>query len=97
MNSWGLARDEFQRLAGVPNLPEGEAASSQKAWSDLVAESTKQRLLEGANQIHRARLLAAYEPRSAAWTQAVPVSRLDLHLDSETVRYLIHYYLRIQL
>ena len=86
MDSWRLAREEFQQMTGVPSLPEGEAASSQKSWSDLAAESTKERLLGRANQVHRARLLAACSAHTAAWTQAVPVPSLGLHLDSETVR-----------
>merc|ERR1712212_170640 len=81
-----LAREEFQQMTGVASLPEGEAASSQKAWSDLAAESTKGRLIGRANQVHRARLLAACSAHTAAWTQAVPVPSLGLHLDSETVR-----------
>ena len=73
-------------MASVPNQPEGEATSSQKAWSDLAAESTKERLLASANQVHKARLLAACSAHTAAWSQVVPVSSLGLHLDSETIR-----------
>merc|ERR1711989_191474 len=62
LHSWCLARDEFLRMASVPNQPEGEATSSQKAWSDLAAESTKERPLASANQVHKARLLAAAAP-----------------------------------
>ena len=50
LHSWCLARDEFLRMASVPNQPEGEATSSQKAWSDLAAESTKERLLATAHK-----------------------------------------------
>ena len=85
-NSWVLARDEFLRMATVTTPPVGEAASSQKAWSDLAAESTKERLIASANQVHRARLLAACSPHTAAWSQVVPVSSLGLLLDSETIR-----------
>ena len=86
LHSWRLARDELLRMASVPSQPEGEATSSQKAWSDLAAESTKERLLGSANQVHRARLLAACSAHTAAWSQVVPVSSLGLHLDSETIR-----------
>ena len=34
----------------------------------------------------RARLLAAAEPQTASWVQALPVASLGLHLDDDTVR-----------
>ena len=34
----------------------------------------------------RARLLAAAEPHTAAWLQALPVTSPGLHLDNDTVR-----------
>ena len=73
-------------MTGAPTRPESEATSSQKAWSDIAAEATKLRLLENANQVDRARLLAASSPHTAAWSQVVPVANLGLLLDSETIR-----------
>ena len=86
LTSWCSARDEYQRMTRVTNLPVGEAAGRQKSWSEPAAEVTKEVLLSSANQIHRARLLAACAPHSAAWSQVVPISSLGLHLDSETIR-----------
>ena len=86
LDTWLLAREEFLQMTGVTSPPEGEAASNQRAWSDLAAESTKKTLLDQANQIHRARLLAACSAHSAAWSQVVPIASLGLHLDNETIR-----------
>ena len=78
----------FQELTGLDrhHLPAGDHASVQRAWDTLASTVTRDRLLNSANQVHRARLLAACEPHTAAWIQAVPVSNLGLHLDDETVR-----------
>ena len=43
-------------------------------------------MVGSANQLHRARLVAASQPHTAAWLQAVPVPSLGLHLDEESVR-----------
>ena len=86
LESFRSAREAFVLRAGVSSPPEGEAMGRQKAWSDLAADASKERMLSSANQIHRARLLAACSAHSAAWSQALPVSSLGLHLDNETVR-----------
>ena len=67
-------------------LPGGELAGTQQAWDTLAATGVRDRLLSTANQVHRARLLAAGQPHTAAWIQALPVPNLGLHLDAETVR-----------
>lgn len=80
------ALEEFKRLIGsgeVPNAPENR---KQRVWDDLACELVRDKLLEAANQIDRAHLLAASEPHTAAWLQAVPVQSLGLHLDADTVR-----------
>ena len=46
----------------------------------------QERLLEGTDQVTRARLLAAAEPHTAAWIQALPVTNLGLQLDNDSVR-----------
>ena len=56
---------------------------------DLDATSSRKRfdaLLEGCNQLHRARLLAAAEPHSGAWLDALPVEKLGLHLPNDVLR-----------
>ena len=64
----------------------GDLASKQRVWDTLAATVVRDRLLNSANQIHRARLLAASQPHTAAWIQALPVPSLGLHLDDETIR-----------
>ena len=68
------------------HLPGGDLAGNQRAWDTLAATAVRDRLLNSVNQIHRARLLAASHPNTAAWIQAVPVPSLGLHLDDETIR-----------
>ena len=60
--------------------------ASQRAWDSAASETSLAHLLETANQRDRARLLAASQPHSGAWLQAVPVGSLGLLLDNETVR-----------
>ena len=69
-------------------LPGGDLAGNQRDWDTLAATVVRDRLLNSANQVHRARLLAASQPHTAAWIQAVPVPNLGLHLlvDDDTVR-----------
>ncbi|KAF0300891.1 Ubiquitin carboxyl-terminal hydrolase 38 [Amphibalanus amphitrite] len=78
----------FLHRTGVDRqqLPDGELVSSQRAWDTVACTVVQSRLLVPANQIDRARLIAAGQPHTAAWIQAVPVPSLGLHLDDETVR-----------
>ena len=59
--------------------------SGSRAVDNLFG-SPLYRMVDSANQLHRARLLAASQPHTAAWLQAVPVPSLGLHLDEESVR-----------
>ncbi|XP_043203123.1 uncharacterized protein LOC122371098 [Amphibalanus amphitrite] len=78
----------FLHRTGVDRqqLPDDELVSSQRAWDTVACTVVQSRLLVPANQIDRARLIAAGQPHTAAWIQAVPVPSLGLHLDDETVR-----------
>ena len=80
------AIEEIKKKIGSTKLPEGYHAGKQKEWDDLVSLATGAKLLQGCNQIQRARLLAASKPHTAAWIQAIPVTNLGLHLDADTVR-----------
>ena len=80
------ALEEFKRLISSEDFPKGQDACKQRHWDDLVCAVAKEQLLERANQIDRARLLAAYTPHTAAWLQAIPASNLGLQLDADTVR-----------
>ena len=66
--------------------PDGEAAGRQRTWDSIACESRFADMLEPANQVQRARLLAAKEPNSGAWLRAVPLPSLGLHLDDTTVQ-----------
>ena len=59
---------------------------SKNCYLRIAATAIRDRMTEEANQLHRARLLAASQPHTAAWLQAVPVPKLGLHLDEESVR-----------
>ena len=66
--------------------PSGEAVVQQRAWDDAISKIEFDNLLNSANQIERARLLAAASPHSGAWLQALPIEGLGLNLDDEVVR-----------
>ena len=74
--------------AKYPNLdiPDGEAVKLQRSWDNIACDARFSELLAPANQVHRARLLAAKEPYTGAWLKAVPLPSLGLHLDDATVR-----------
>ena len=80
------ALEEFKRLTSFRHIPDGPETRKQRFWDDLACKETRDQLLKTANQVDRARLLAASEPHTAAWLQAVPVPSLGLHLDADTVR-----------
>ena len=80
------AVEELQNKIGSLKLPEGPDTTKQKEWDDLVSVKIGAQLLQGCNQVDRARLLAASKPHTAAWLQAIPVPSLGLHLDADTVR-----------
>ena len=44
------------------------------------------RLLNRGDQITRARLLAASQPHSGAWLDAIPIPSIGTYLDDETLR-----------
>ena len=67
-------------------VPKDEAVKQQRAWDDAVSNIEFNNLLNSANQIESARLLAAASPHSGAWLQALPVSALGLNLGDEEVR-----------
>ena len=80
------AIQQFAEMTGIEDLPPASSASSQRAWDTRSATAVRDRMVDSANQLHRARLLAASQPHTAAWLQAVPVPSLGLHLDEESVR-----------
>lgn len=81
-----MAVNEFQIWTGASLLPAESEAGTQRVWDDIASSCLKENLLKEANQVDRARLLAAAQPHTAAWLQAIPVPNLGLYLDPETVR-----------
>ena len=80
------AVSEFQSSFPQSVLPDGEAAKHQKAWDGIISSTHLEILVESANQVHRARLLAAKQPHSGAWLNVTPLPSLGLHLDDASVR-----------
>ena len=80
------AVESFSEVTGSTTIPGDESAGSQRAWDEIACEQSLKQLLSSANQVDRARLLAASAPHSGAWLQAVPIPSLGLHMDSETTR-----------
>ena len=80
------AIQEFSGRTGSTSLPIGDNARSQRAWDEELCKVKYSELLSTADQVQRARLLAAAAPHSAAWLNAIPNPNLGLHLDGDTVR-----------
>ena len=71
------AVSEFQSSFPQSALPDGEAAKHQKAWDGIISSTHLEILVESANQVHRARLLAAKQPYSGAWLNVTPPPASD--------------------
>ena len=56
-----------ESLGGTAQLVPTSEEGKQRAWDEAFARKTLERLLDGTNQVTRARLLAAAEPHTAAW------------------------------
>ena len=76
----------FRQRVPEYEVTSGEASKRQRAWDNTGSESHFAELLSSANQVHRARLLAAKQPYSGAWLNVAPLPALGLHLDDESVR-----------
>ena len=78
------AVDEFT-ASQVPDLT-AEEPLDQRHLDELASRRRLDNLLHDANQVDRARLLAASAPHSGAWLSALPVEKLGLLLPDEAVR-----------
>ena len=81
-----LAIERFGIITTSTTVPDADLACKQRTWDDIASEAYRDQLLTEADQTHRARLLAASQPHTASWLQALPVPNLGLLLDPETVR-----------
>ena len=77
---------QFKVVNGVTVVPSGDDATHQRNWDELASRAQLDGLLASANQVHRARLLAASAPHSGAWLHALPIPSLGLLLNDQTVR-----------
>ena len=67
-------------------LAEGALKSRQRSWDEPKSVATAARLLEEADQLSRARLLASASRESGLWLHALPVPSLGTLLDAESFR-----------
>ena len=81
-----LAEGEWTRRVGGASLAEGVDKCRQRTWDLPLAEFTRDQLLNAADQVSRARILASSCKESGLWLQALPVPSLGTLLDSETFR-----------
>jgi hypothetical protein len=74
-----------ERNAGVA-LPEEADRGRQRTWDGPQSEAAAARLLEGTDQISRARVLASASRESGLWLHALPSPALGTLLDPESFR-----------
>ena len=84
-NPYHAALDAWFQLGGVDS-PSGSESGSQRAWDDGVCAAIFSQLLERADPINRARLLASVAPSSGIWLHALPCSNLGLCLGNQELR-----------
>ena len=63
--------------------PQEDFRARQRAWDTPRIEQTQKSLIAKADQVSRARLLAAEQPESGAWATAIPVPSLGTQLNPE--------------
>ena len=63
-----------------------ESGLKQRTLDEAASKHRQDNLISHANQVARARLLAAAAPLSGAWLSAIPVESLGLLLPDEAVR-----------
>jgi len=79
VEAWSLGGDDMV-------APSEDRRSKQKEWDLPVATSTLKRLVATADQVARARLLAASCRESGVWLNAIPVPSLGTELDPDVLR-----------
>lgn len=73
------------QCTGLP-FPNESFFGNQKSWDRIKQQAQFDNLLEHANQLDRARLLAAKRPESGAWLNAFPIPSLGTHLEDNAFR-----------
>jgi hypothetical protein len=80
-----MAMDTWKAEAEL-TLPDEANRGRQKSWDEPLSRVAADRLLEEADQISRARLLAAASRESGLWLHAIPSPSLGTLLDPESFR-----------
>ena len=83
-NELAAAGDAWSRIGG--GVPFPEEPSRQKSWDLPLVKKDWEQMLQEADQVSRARLLATAQKESGAWLNALPVPSLGTLLDSESFR-----------
>jgi len=78
------AEENWRQRGAV--LTEGSDLGKQKTWDLPLVERAHERLLESADQVTRARILASSCRESGLWLHAHPIPSLGTLLDPETLR-----------
>ena len=68
------------------NTPIPSDPTKQKAWDEAVCAKAAADIMTAANQVSRARLLAAKAEGSGAWLHALPTPSLGTLMDNECLR-----------
>lgn len=74
----------WRGISGCVTLP--DEPNRQKCWDLPLVKRSWEEMLRGADQVSRARCLAAAQKESGAWLNALPVPSLGTLLDSESFR-----------
>ena len=77
---------DWKNAADPAEPPAGDAIRSQRAWDSVLVDKMRNRLLSVANQLDRARLLAAGTAEGGAWLHALPSASLGTLLDPSILR-----------
>ena len=84
---WSTARWSTATGKGTPPV---EDQARQSSWTKMGHAQASESLLENANVITQARLLASSSTESAAWLAALPVSTFGNLLDDPSLRISVH-------
>ena len=77
---------EVWRSATSADPPSGLNACRQKCWDSPIIQGQFASLLDGADLVSRARLLASQQKEAGAWLNAPPITSLGLRMDNECIR-----------
>lgn len=80
-----LALSSWCLLGGL-SQPDEPSSITQRRWDDPICMGKSEALINAADEVGRARLLACRAPGSGSWLHALPSSALGLRLSNDEVR-----------